>query len=121
MQPDIEIYLKDCTPHEFHEWLSHLFACCSAWVVCGQLHRCRCDGISVTWYSKAVGSWHCVVFDSSNTPWLTDLDCAQTIHKALGIEVRCSPGSWAEAQGEEAADEWLKVDELGVSSIVWRT
>lgn len=121
MQPDIEVYLKDCTPKVFHEWLSQVFDCCEEWTARGQMQICRCDGIAVSWYSKAVGAWHSVVFDSPDTPWVADLDCARAIQEALGIEVRCAPGSWSEAQGEDAADEWLKVDSQGVSSIIWRT
>lgn len=121
MQPDIEIYLKDCTREQAWQWLSGVFGQCTEWQQRGQLHRCWCDDIEVTWYNKAVGSWHSLLFDSPATPWGSDLECAQAACAALGIEVRCAPGGWQEEQGEQGADDWLKVNAQGVSHIVWRT
>lgn len=121
MQPDIEIYLKDCTREQAWQWLSGVFGQCTEWQQRGQLHRCWCDDIEVTWYNKAVGSWHSLLFDSPATPWADDLECARAAHAALAVEVRCAPGSWQEEQGEEGADDWLRVNADGVSQLVWRT
>lgn len=121
MQPDIEIYLKDCTREQVQQWLAQVFTECGDWQVRGQVHRCRCDGIALLWYQKAVGSWHSLLFDSASTPWATDLECAQAAHAALGVEVRCAPSGWQEEQGEQVADDWLKVNTEGVTQFVWRT
>lgn len=121
MQTDIEIYLKDCTREQVQQWLAQVFTECGDWQVRGQVHRCRCDGIALLWYQKAVGSWHSLLFDSASTPWATDLECAQAAHAALGVEVRCAPSGWQEEQGEQVADDWLKVDANGTTPIVWRT
>lgn len=121
MQPDIEIYLKDCTHEEAWQWLGQVFNECSPWQLRGKTYRCSCDGIQVTWYTKAVGSWHSLLFDSPATPWKNDLECAQAANVALDVEVRCAPGGWEEEQGEQVADDWLKVTSEGVSPFVWRT
>lgn len=121
MQPDIEIYLKDSSHEQVHQWLCGLFQQCSDWQAKGRLYRCMCDDIPVVWYNRAVGSWHSLLFDSAQTPWATDLDCAQAAHLALGVEVRCAPGGWQEVHGEAVADDWLQVNAQGVSQIVWRT
>ncbi len=120
-QPDIEIYLKDAAPEQVQQWLQTQFTRCTPWQNRGKLLGCTCDGITVTWFAKAVGSWHCLLFDSDRTPWRTDLDCARAAHQALAVEIRCAPGSWQEEQGEAGADDWLKVDAAGVTPIVWRT
>lgn len=120
MQPDIEIYLKDSTQDALSGWLNRQFKHCSAWQTQGKVSRCTCDGIPVSLYEKAMGSWHALVFDSSNTPWENDLACAQAAQAALSIEIRCAPGSWEEAHGEEDGDRWLKVTAQGVEEFLWR-
>ena len=50
-----------------------------------------------------------------------DLACARAAHAALGVQVRCAPGSWDENQGEEDADRWIRIDSDGESEIIWRT
>ena len=75
----------------------------------------------MTWLPKAVGKWHSLLLESDRTPWVDDLACARAACAALAVEVRCAPGSWSEAQGEEDADRWLKVTAEGVSEITWRT
>ncbi len=120
MQPDIEIYLKECTPEQAGKWLAQVFEQCTEWQPLGQVLRCRCDGIRVAWYGRVAGSWSSLLFDSSRTPWANDLECAQAAYAALGVEVRCAPGGWQEEQGENGADDWLRVDADGVSQVVWR-
>ena len=120
-QPDIEIYLKDCTAAQVHAWLRSLFASCSDWHTAGRISHCHCDGIHAVWYERAVGSWHSLLFDSAATPWADDLACARAAFAALGCEARCAPGSWLEEQGEEAAARWLKVNRHGCQEFLWRT
>lgn len=120
-QPDIEIYLKDAELPAVTAWLEQAIGPCSEWQVHGQTHKCRTAGISVTWLPKAVGKWHSLLLESDQTPWDDDLACAKAACAALGVEVRCAPGSWSEEQGEEDADRWLKVTSEGVSEIQWHT
>ncbi|SDS56555.1 hypothetical protein [Pseudomonas oryzae] len=120
-QPDIEIYLKDAELPAVTAWLEQALGSCSTWQVRGQTHKCRAAGIPVTWLPRAVGKWHSLLLESDQTPWDDDLACARAACAALGVEVRCAPGSWSEEQGEEDADRWLKVTSEGVSEIQWRT
>lgn len=120
-QPDIEIYLKDAEQDAVTAWLTEAIGPCSDWQARGQTFKCRAGDIPVTWLPKAVGKWHSLLLESDATPWDSDLACAQAAHQALGVEIRCAPGGWDEAQGEEDADRWLKVNADGVSEITWRT
>lgn len=60
-----------------------------------------------------------MLFESSQTPWATDLDCAQEVARALQVAVRCSVGGWQEVQGDADADRWLEVKDGQVSEIRW--
>ena len=120
-QPDIEIYLKDSDQDAVAEWLSQAIAPCSPWQSRGKTQQCQAGEIPVLWLHKAVGNWHCLLLESDRTPWEDDLACAKAACAALGVQVRCAPGSWNEEQGEEDADRWLKVTAEGVSEITWRT
>ncbi len=120
MQPDIEIYLKDASREQVHQWLQQVFARCTPWQGNGRRHACCCDGISVIWYEKAFGSWHSLLLDSSQTPWSNDQACASAACAALGVEIRCAVGAWQEQDGEQDADRWLKFNQQGHQEFVWR-
>lgn len=120
-QPDIEIYLKDVDQQAVSTWLAQAIGPCTPWQRKGQTFKCHSGAVPVTWLPQAVGKWHSLYLESADTPWEDDLACARAAHAALGVEVRCSPGSWDEDQGEEDADRWLKVSDRGVEEIVWRT
>ena len=121
MQPDIEIYCKEASLVQLHAWLKSVFEACTEWEKIGQTQRCYCDAVPVILFERAVGSWHCLLFDSPLAPWATDLECAEAACAALGVEVRCAPGGWQEEQGEAVADDWLSVTGEGVKQITWRT
>lgn len=120
-QPDIEIYLKDADQATVREWLDVALGPCSAWRARGQTYKCEAAGVPVTWIAKAVGKWNCLLLESDATPWADDVACAQAAHAALGVEIRCAPGGWEEAQGEEDADRWISVGAQGLREILWRT
>ena len=120
-QPDIEIYLKDADQQAVGAWLERAIGPCTPWQRKGQTFKCRSGDIEITWLPQAVGKWHSLYLASDATPWADDLACAQAAHEALGVEIRCAPGSWDEKDGEEDADRWLKVSDQGVEQIVWRT
>lgn len=120
-QPDIEIYLKDAELPAISAWLEQAIGPCTPWQTRGQTSKCRAGDIPVTWLPKAVGRWSSLLLESDHTPWDDDLACAQAACAALGVQVRCAPGSWNEEQGEADADRWLKVTAEGVSEIQWRT
>ena len=120
-QPDIEIYLRDADHQAVVAWLEQAIGPCTPWQRKGQTFKCLSGDVEVTWLPQAVGKWHSLYLESDATPWDDDLACAQAAHAALGVEVRCSPGSWDEKQGEEDADRWLRVSDEGVTEIAWRT
>jgi len=122
-QPDIEIYLKDTdVDHkQVAEWLGQALGACSEWQQRGQTWKCMAGNIPVTWVPKAVGKWNSLFLESDQTPWDDDIACARAAYAALGVEVRCAPGSWAEEDGEEDADRWIRISADGEQEITWRT
>ncbi|UVE16699.1 hypothetical protein NVV93_13965 [Pseudomonas sp. LS44] len=124
-QPDIEIYLKDADHTAITGWLSQALGPCSEWRQKGQTYKCEVDSaaglIPLTWLPKAVGKWHSLYLESADTPWADDLACARAAFAALGVEVRCAPGSWQEDESEETADRWIRVSADGEEEIVWHT
>ena len=120
-QPDIEIYLKDVDHHAIAAWLSEALGPCTPWQQKGQTFKCLAGEVPVTWLPKAVGKWHSLYLESAATPWDDDLSCAQAAFAALGVEVRCAPGSWQEEENVEQADRWMRISADGVEEITWRT
>lgn len=120
-QPDIEIYLKDADHPAVADWLASRLGPCGDWRRAGQTLKGVIAGIPVTWLPHAVGKWHSLLLESDATPWADDLACAREAHAALGVEIRCAPGSWSEAEGEEDADRWISVGAEGEREITWRT
>lgn len=120
-QPDIEIYLKDVDQQAVADWLGTAIGPCTPWQRKGQTFKCHAGEVPVTWLPNAVGKWHSLYLESAATPWADDLACARAAYAALGVQVRCAPGSWDENQGEEDADRWIRVDADGESEIIWRT
>ncbi|QEY64609.1 hypothetical protein FXN65_22015 [Metapseudomonas lalkuanensis] len=120
-QPDIEIYLKDADQEAVTAWLNAALGSCTPWQQRGQTFKCLAGDVPVTWLPKAVGKWHSLYLESDATPWEDDLGCARAAFAALGVEIRCAPGGWQEAQGEEDADRWIKVNAEGEQEIIWRT
>jgi hypothetical protein len=120
-QPDIEIYLKDADQQAITAWLNTALGPCTPWQQKGQTFKCLAGDIPVTWLPKAVGKWHSLYLESDASPWEDDLACARAAFATLGVEIRCAPGGWQEAQGEEDADRWIKVNAEGEQEITWRT
>ena len=120
-QPDIEIYLKDASQQAVSDWLAEAIGPCTPWQQKGKTFKCRAGEIPVTWLPKAVGKWHSLLLESDATPWADDIACARAAFAALGVPVRCAPGSWQEEEAEEEADRWISVSERGEEEILWRT
>lgn len=119
-QPDIEIYIKDAHLAKVSTWLESSLNCQLQWSTKGSLSQAKGASFSISWFHKAAGSWHCLLLESDQTPWTTDLDCAIAASLALGCEVRCSPGAWEEVQGEADADRWIKVNGSETEEFIWR-
>lgn len=120
-QPDIEIYLRDDHLDALTGWLGTLGEL-SMLPPSGLTQRgmlTTTSAISLMIVRKAAGKWASIWFDSPDSPWANDLDCARAVHAAIGQEVRCSVGGWTEADGEADADRWLKVNADGETEFVW--
>ena len=120
MTPDIEIYIKEADFAAVHAWLVSAIGPGSEVIRKGQTQQCTLAGIPVMWTEKAAGRWHSLWLQSDNTPWADDLACATAASAALGVPVRCVPGSWNEADGEATADDWLEVKDGTATPITWR-
>lgn len=119
--PDIEIYLASVSLEALNKWLGSALtapplspAGKGQWKTRGQYQG---DSVPVLLVDKAADGFASLWFDSSNTPWLTDQDCAQQAAEALQTEVRCSLGGWHPGDdpdrfwqvlpgGKEGAIEW---------------
>ncbi len=124
-QDDIEIYLKDTDLSIVTEWLTQSLGECTEWQQKNKVFKCHNvkNNIAITWYPKAVGSWHSLHLASNQTSWENDLACAKDANRFLNIEVRCAPDNWTEQANEsiEQADQWLKVVNQQVTTFIWRT
>ena len=120
--PDIEVYVKDRTAQQILEWVETLGTLTN--------HKTAKDSIKATLIidneeipvliqQRVIGkAWSTVWFESSETPWKTDLECAHQIAKALETQTRCIASGWQE--GDEP-DEWYKVHQGVEEKIVWNT
>jgi len=122
-QDDIEIYIVNTSPEAIREWLQSCFDTVNLTIskqsqaMKGELSL-RGQSILFTLYPKAQGKnitglW----FQSSHTPWPTDLDCAKAASKSLDTEVRCSKNNWKE--GEEAETLWWSIKGDQEKLITW--
>lgn len=120
--PDIEVYVKDRTAQQILEWVETLGTLTN--------HKTAKDSIKATLIidneeipvliqQRVIGkAWSTVWFDSSETHWATDLECAHQIAKAMETQTRCIASGWQE--GDEP-DEWYKVHQGVEEKIVWNT
>ncbi|HJN50461.1 MAG: hypothetical protein QGI68_11640 [Pseudomonadales bacterium] len=120
---DIEIYLLSKGLSDIVEWLKKRFVLL--------LPDTEAKGNSTTHHllaktdtatiriiivEKVLDGYSSVLFDSPNTPWESDLDCARDAFRHLRVEVRCCAGSWSP---EQNPDEWLSICQEGESVITW--
>ncbi|UZE95099.1 hypothetical protein [Alkalimarinus alittae] len=123
-QPDIEVYIKECSIDEIITWLNSVFEDVKT---LGPLDKksitLTCtngdNSIPLTVYTGAAGKLYTSLwFQSEKTPWKTDLDCALAIANALDTEVRCATNSWEESADSE--NEWWKVTKEGQTTVNWK-
>ena len=121
-QPDIEIYLKEDFLDELNSWLEQHVGRGELGPWAGTMRRGTLHGetaIPLMIVRKAAGKWASIWFESEDTPWATDLDCARAVAAGINREVRCSIGGWEEEHGEANADSWMKVTAEGEEEFVW--
>lgn len=122
--PDIEIYLQDTTASTVFLWLAARFpdaekkppkpAGKKQWRL-----QIRNDNhlIPVLVIEDASPGFTSVWFDSSNTPWDSDMACAREAHAHFNTEVRATPGSWTEG---DDPDLWWHINTKGEGLLHWQ-
>jgi hypothetical protein len=115
--PDIEIYLKRVTTEEITSWLEQMFG--SASVERTEPNtRCKLGTMFCTVTEDvAKGGYTSVWFESNETPWVTDLECARQAFDHFKVETRCSTGGW---EGEDDGG-WLRITDKGEQVVNWHT
>jgi len=118
--PDIEIYVKQRSVEQITQWLESIFERLEATNTQGHTHRFTATyhrvKIPVTVIDRAAKDFCSIWFDSAQTPWAQDLDCAQQAQQQLNTEIRCIVSGWKE--GDEP-DEWWSVTAQGENKIQW--
>ncbi|WP_299197072.1 hypothetical protein [uncultured Amphritea sp.] len=121
--PDIEIYIKDRSLDRISRWLESLCQSLKRDFEQGQVHHFvavinGCE-IPVMIHEKVSGkAWTSIWFNSDQTPWIKDLDCAQQAARELDTEIRCIASGWT--SGDDP-DEWWRIEQETVEKIHWKT
>ncbi|WP_296055953.1 hypothetical protein [uncultured Amphritea sp.] len=121
--PDIEIYIKDRSLERITQWLQGLCQSLKRDFEQGQVHHFigsidDCE-IPVMIHEKVSGkAWTSIWFNSDQTPWVKDLDCAEQAARELDTEIRCIASGWT--TGDDP-DEWWRVEKDTIEKIHWRT
>jgi len=122
--PDIEIYIKDRSLEQITSWLGSICKQLENEHNQGQIHnyfaQMDTQTIPIMIHEKVSGkAWTSVWFNSDQSPWQKDLDCAMQAAKQLDTQVRCIASGWN--TGDDP-DEWWKVENSGeTSKMQWRT
>lgn len=120
--PDIEIYIKQRSVEQISDWLKQQFDQLKFEHQRGQTYRYSATlsntQIPVTLIDRAAKDFSSVWFDSQETAWLQDLDCARQASLQLETEIRCIASGWSE--GDEP-DEYWSVKDGEETLIQWRT
>lgn len=116
--PDIEIYVKRPAMEALLAWLDRRLGVVET--------RKRGETFLVTLGEPPIecaivenavkGGFASVWFKSPDTPWSSDHECAVEAFRELGLEVRCSTGSWQE---EDESARWFRITENGESMVNW--
>lgn len=122
-QPDIEVYIKECSIDEIIDWLNTVFDDVNARSPLDKASiKVTCisgdNRIPLTIYTGAAGKLYTSLwFQSAHTPWAADIDCATAIANTLNKEVRCATNSWVES--EDSENQWWKVTSEGKTMVNW--
>ena len=124
MQPDIEIYLLSCSNDKIIEWLQSRFKIIEQKSVNASLLSLKvaynaCE-FEVQILEQAAGKrFTSVWFNSDQTPWQDDVECAKSAYQALNCEVRCNIASWSETE-EQDPDQWWHINQYEEGPFIWR-
>jgi hypothetical protein len=124
MQQDIEIYVLSVPTHKILSWLANHFTILSKPV----------DGIVpiqlvIEYQNKPIEISICegaggkkftsIWFDSADTPWKNDIECARSIYNELRCEVRCNASGWQE-DSDSDPDQWWRINDYEEGPFIWR-
>jgi hypothetical protein len=118
MQSDIEIYIKNIGAPAAEQWLQAMGWQTEALI----LNRTTTKIVvntgdkSFTVLAVSSGKFTSVWFQSDQTPWASDLECARQAWQHFGKEVRSSQGGWQE---DNKDDRWWQLDDSGETLIDW--
>lgn len=121
--PDIEIYIKNTPVEKVLTWLSKRLDRIDESSSKGLFHHFTGEyqqqTFDVVIHERALGkSWISVWFQTDQTPWNIDLDCAREASIKLNAQVRCIASGWQEGQDP---DEWYRVEKGIEEKIQWIT
>lgn len=122
--PDIEIYVKNRSLTTIESWLASLgegFSPSLSQDSDKNTHEYTIsfagNSVAVFIHERAAGrDWTSVWFQSEQTPWIKDLDCARIAAAAMETQVRCIATGW---QSGDEPDEWWKVEDQTEELIQW--
>ncbi len=123
--PDIEIYVMNTSVEDILSWIGNTMTMIEPPKRQGAVIRLQGKLeqhlIPVTITPGAAGKkFTSIIFDSAETPWVSDIDCARAAFRYFGNEVRCSASGWVEEEAEDAPDMWWKINAEGEIKINWR-
>ncbi|TLF49779.1 hypothetical protein FEI13_10150 [Halomonas urmiana] len=108
--PDIEIYLARGDIARLDAWLAEAIGAAALTPTGKRQWRTRGGkdpaSVPVLLVEKAADGFASLWFDSPETPWATDAECARDAARWLECEVRCSLGGW---QPGDDPDRFLQV------------
>ena len=119
--PDIEIYLAEADIERVGAWLRDVLD--AAPLKSAGKRKWRCHGhrgqtaIPVLLVENAADGFASLWFDSAETPWPRDTDCARDAARALSCEVRCTLGGWQ--PGDDPDRFWQVLPDGSEGAIVW--
>ena len=121
-QPDIEIYVKNTSFDAIQDWLSSVFGVISLPSFSGKpinVSVGTSPKIPVMLTPNAAGkAFTSIWFQSNQTPWISDEECAISFLALNDTEVRCSANSWQEEE-EEHSEQWLSMSRNEKKLIQW--
>jgi len=120
---DIEIYIRSCPREKILAWISR---------VLGPLEKKHEDTDQTIYHCNhhghivpvvitdgiAAGPFTGVWFNSDETPWAHDVECAREIHLKTGCTVRCDPCG-VYTQVDPYSDVFLQISDMKEELIDW--
>ncbi|NQZ29794.1 MAG: hypothetical protein HRU06_00885 [Oceanospirillaceae bacterium] len=124
--PDIEIYIKNCSPEQVTGWLSSQAIKVSISKKSELTLELDVDfaggSTQAVLQQKVSGkAWSSLWLKTNTTPWPTDLDCAAHAANFLETQIRCIKGGWSEDEDDtQDDDQWWKIEGNERELIKWQ-